>query len=147
MLLLEKVCSLATFWSNQLHLSKLNGELGSETSDLSLNHPNFPFPFCTKIFDEKPEVVECLDTCDGTEDLSAMILLSVMRKLRTISTTATSFMIPSVLSVPRCSNKRLKWLNLWRYRDINTQKFPMCVFCQETFMSIENFVKHIVNHH
>ena len=94
MLLLEKFCSLTTFWSNQLHLSKLNGELGSETSDLSLNHPNFPCPFCTKIFDEKAEVVERLDTCDDTEDLSAMIHLSVMRKLRTISTTATSFMIP-----------------------------------------------------
>ena len=86
-------CSLTTFWSNQLHLRKLNGELGSETSDLSLNHPNFPCPFCTKIFDEKAEVVECLDTCDGTEDLSAMIRLSVMRKLRTILTTAISFMI------------------------------------------------------
>ena len=108
MLLAEKFSSITTFWSNQLHLSKLNGELGSYTSDLSLNHPNFPCPFCTKIFDEKAEVVEHLDTCDGTEDLSAMILLSVMRKLRTISTTATSFMIPSVLSVPRFSNKRLK---------------------------------------
>ena len=32
--------------------------------------------------------------CDGTEDLSAMILLSVMRKLRTISTTAITLMIP-----------------------------------------------------
>ena len=53
-----------------------------ETSDLSSDHPNFPCPFCTKIFDEKAEVVEHLDTCDGTEDLSAMILLSVMRKLK-----------------------------------------------------------------
>ena len=85
MLLLKKFCSLTTFWSNQLHLSKLNGELGSGTSDLSLNHPNFPWPFCTKIFDEKAEV-ERLFTCDGKEDLSAMIRLSVM-------TTATSFMI------------------------------------------------------
>ena len=39
-----------------------NGELGSETSDLLLNHPNF----CTKIFDEKAEVVEHLDTRYGT---------------------------------------------------------------------------------
>ena len=39
-------------------------------------------------------MVERLDTCDGTEDLSAMMRLSVLRKLRTISTTATSFMIP-----------------------------------------------------
>ena len=69
MLLLEKFCSLGIFWSNQLHLSKLNGELGSETSDLSLNHPNFPCSFFTKIFDEKAEVDEHLDTCDGTEDL------------------------------------------------------------------------------
>ena len=62
MLLLEKFISLTAFWSNQLHLSKLNGELGSETSDLSLNHPNFPCPFSTKTFDEKAEVVERLDT-------------------------------------------------------------------------------------
>ena len=94
MLLLEKFCSLTTFWSNQLHLSKLNGELGSDTYDLSLNHPNVPCPFCTKIFDEKAEVVERLDTCVGTENLSAMICLSVMRKLRTILTTAISFIIP-----------------------------------------------------
>ena len=101
MLLLEKFCSLTTFWSNQLHLSKLNGKLGSETSDLSLNHPYFPCPFCTKIFDEKAEVVERLDTCDGTEDLSAIICLSVMRKLRTILTTATSFMIPPCSFCPK----------------------------------------------
>ena len=101
MLLLEKFCSLTTFWSNQLHLSKLNGELGSETSDLSLNHPNFPCPFCTKIFDEKAEVVEHLDTCDGTEDLSAMILLSVMRKLRTILTIAMTLLIPPCSFCPK----------------------------------------------
>ena len=92
MLLLEKFSSLRIFWSNQLHLSKLNGELGSETSDLSLNHPNFPCPFCTKIFDEKAKV-ERLYTFNGKEDLSAMLRLSVVRKLKTISTTATSFMI------------------------------------------------------
>ena len=94
MLLLEKFCSLTTFWSNQLHLSRLNGELGSDTSDLSLNHFNFPCPFCTKIFDEMAEVIERFYTCDGAEDLSAMIHLSVMRKLRIISTTANRFMIP-----------------------------------------------------
>ena len=101
MLLLEKFCSLTTFWSNQLHLSKLNGEQGSDTSDLSLNHPNFPCPFCIKIFDEKAEVVERLDTCVGTEDLSAMIRLSVMRKLRTILTNAISFMIPPCSFCPK----------------------------------------------
>ena len=88
-----------TFWSNiwssQLHLIKLKGELDSETSELFWNHPNFPCPFCTKIFDEKAELVKHLDTCDGTEDLSAVTLLSVMRKLVTILTTSTStsFMI------------------------------------------------------
>jgi hypothetical protein len=56
-----------------------------------MDHPNFPCPFCTKIFDEKAEVVDHLDTCDGTEDFSAVILLSVVRKLRTILTTATSY--------------------------------------------------------
>ena len=137
-------CSLTTFWSNQLHLRKLNGELGSETSDLSLNHPNFPCPFCTKIFDEKAEVVEHLDTLDGREDLFAMIRLSVMRKLITISTTATSSMIPPCSFCPK---KRLKGMNLWKYRGGNPQEFQMCLFCQETFMSILNFVKHIFNHH
>ena len=101
MLSLDKFCSLTTFCSNQLHLSKLNGVFGSETSDLFLNHPNFPCPFCTKIFDEKTEVVERFDTCDGTEDLSVMIHLSVMRKLRTILTTTTSYMI---LSCSFCPN-------------------------------------------
>ena len=80
MLLVEKVCLLPTYWSNQ-HLRKLNGVLGLETSVLSSNHSNFPYPFCTKITDKKAEVVEYLDTCDGTEDLSALILLSAMRKL------------------------------------------------------------------
>ena len=94
MLVLDKFCLLTIIWSNQLHLSKLNGGLGLETFDLSLNHPDFPCPFCTKILYEKSEVVEHLHTCDCTEDLSAMILLSVMRKLGTITTTATSFMIP-----------------------------------------------------
>ena len=101
MLLLEKFCTLTTFWSNQMHLSKLNEELGSDTSYLSLNHPNFPCPFCTKIFDEKADVVECLDTCVGTEDLSAIIRLSVMRKLRTILPTTISFMIPLCSFCPK----------------------------------------------
>ena len=73
--------------SKQLHLSKLNRVLFAETSDLSSDHPNFPCPFCTKIFDEKAEVVVHLDTCD------AMILLSVMRKMRAISTTDTTLTI------------------------------------------------------
>ena len=147
MVLLDTLCSLTTFCSNQLHLSKLNAKLSSETSDLFLNHSNFPCPFCTKNFDEKAEVFERLYTCDGTEDLSAMIRWSVMRKLITKSTTATSSWFPPFLSVPRFSKKRLKWLNLWRNRGTNTQEFPMCLFCQETFMSIEKFVKNIINHH
>ena len=80
-------------WSNELHLSKLNRELFLETSDSSLDHPNFPCPFCNKIFDQKADVDEHLDTCDGTEDLSVMILLAVIRKLRTILTIATTLMI------------------------------------------------------
>ena len=59
-----------------------------------MDHPNFPCPFFNKIFVENAEVVEYLDTCDGTEDLSAMILLALIRKLRTILTTATTLMIP-----------------------------------------------------
>ena len=81
-----------TFCSNQLHLSKLNGVLGSETSDLSSDHLIFSCPFCTKMCDEKAEVVIHVDTFDGKEDPSAMILLSVMRKLKTITTTTTSLM-------------------------------------------------------
>ena len=71
----------------------VNRVLFFETSDLSSDHPNFPCFFCTKIFDGKNEMVKHLYTCDGTEDLSAMILLSVMRKLRTISTSAITLMI------------------------------------------------------
>ena len=147
MLLLEKFCSLTTFWSNQLHLSKLNGELGSETSDLFLNHPNFPCPFCTKIFDEKAEVVERLDTCDGTEDLSVMICLSVMRKLRTIWTSPTSLMILTCSFCPKIFKEKAEVIKRMEVKRYKAQEFPMCLFCEETFMSIANFVKHIVNHH
>ena len=121
MLLLEKFCSLTTFWSNQLHLRKLNEVLGSETSDSSSDHPNFPCPFCNKIFDEKAEVVEHLDTCDGTEDLSAMILLSVMRKLRTILTTATTLMIPSCSFGPKIFKEKaevIEPMEVQRYKHI-----------------------------
>ena len=126
MLLLEKFCSLTTFWSNQLHLSKLNGELGSYTSDLSLNYLNFPCPFCTKIFDEKAEVVEHLDTCVGKKDFSAMICLSVMRKLRTISTTATSIMIPPCSFCPKICKEKAEVIK--QYRGTNTQKIPFFFF-------------------
>ena len=64
--------------------------------------------------DGKDQVVEHLYNCDGTEDFSAMILLSVMRKLEIIWTTTTTLMIPPVLSVPRFSKERLELLNLWR---------------------------------
>ena len=46
-------------------------------------------------------MVKRLDTCVGTEDLSAMIGLSVMRKLRTILTNAISFMIPPCAFCPK----------------------------------------------
>ena len=130
-------------WSNQWHPSKLNRVLFSETSDSSLDHPNFPCPFCTKIFDEKAEVVEHLDTCDGTEDLSAMILLSVMRKLRTISTTATTLMIPPCSFCPKIFKEKaevIEPMEVQRYKHKG-------IFCQETLMSAETFVKHFVNHH
>ena len=123
-------------------MKKLNIIYASLTSDLYSDHPNFICPFCTKIFNKKAEVVKHLDTFDDTEDLSAIILLSGMRKLKNISTTTTSLMKPPVFfAVSRFSKKRL------RYRGINTKEFPMGLFCQEIFMSIENFVKHIVNHH
>ena len=85
------------------------------------DHPNFPCPFCTKIFDEKAEVVEHLDTCDGTEDLSAMILLSVMRKLRTISTTATTLMIPPCSFCPKIFKEKaevIEPMEVQRYKHI-----------------------------
>ena len=69
-----------------------------------MNHPYY----CTNIFDEKAEVVEQLDTCDGTEDLFAIIRLSVMRKLKTISTTATSFMITPCSFCPKISKEKAK---------------------------------------
>jgi hypothetical protein len=49
-----------------------------------------------KTIEDYRSEVEHLDTCDGTDDLSAMILLSVMRKF------------PPDLSVPWFSKKRLK---------------------------------------
>ena len=119
MLLVEKLCSIPNCWSNQLYLSKLNGEFGSETSDFFLNHPNFLCPWCTKIFDGKAEVVEHLDTCDGTEDFFAMILLSVMRKLKTISTTATSFIFPPCSFCPNIFKEKaefIKRLKVQRYK-------------------------------
>ena len=119
MLLVEKLFSET--------LRKRNRVLDSETSYPSSDHPNFSFPFCTKIFDEKDEVVEHLDTCNGTEDLSATTLLSVIKKLRTILTTATSLMIPPILSVPRLSKKKPKWLNLWG-TEVQTHRNFQCVF-------------------
>ena len=115
MILVEKFCSLITFCSNQLHIRKLNGVLGSETSDSSLDHPNFPCPFCTKIFDEKTEVFEHLDTCDGT----AMILLSVMRMI--ISTTATTLMIPLCSFCPKIFKEKAEMIEpfgVQRYKHI-----------------------------
>ena len=131
MLLLEKFCSLTTILSNQLHLSKLNGELGPETSDLSLNHPNYPWPFCTKIFDEKAEVVERLDTCDGTEDLSAMICLSVMRKLRTILITATSFMILPCSFCPKIFKEKAEVIEPMEVQRYKHTKISNVSFCQK----------------
>ena len=95
--------------------------LFSETSDSSSDHPNFPCPFCTKIFDEKAEVVEHLDTCDGTEDLSAMVRFSVMRKLRTISTTATTLMIPPCSFCPKIFKEKaevIEPMEVQRYKHI-----------------------------
>ena len=88
-----------------------------------MDHPNFPCPFCTKIFDEKAEVVEHLDTCDGTEDLSAMIRLSVMRKLRTILTNAISFMIPPCSFYPKIFKEKaevIEPMEVQRYKHIGT---------------------------
>ena len=96
----------------------MNGELGLESSALSLNHPNFPCPFCSKIFDEKAELVEHLDTCDGTEDLSSMILLLVMRKLRTISTTAFTLMIPPCPKIFKEKSEVIEPMEVQRYKHI-----------------------------
>ena len=120
-LLVEKFCSLTTFWSNHLHLRKLNVVLGSDTSDLSVDHPYFSCPFCTKIFDENSEMVEHLYTCDGTEDLSAMILLSVIRKLRIISTSATSLIIPPCSFCPKIVKEKaevIETMEVQRYKHI-----------------------------
>ena len=54
--------------------------LFSETFDSSSDHPNFPCPFCTKIFDENDEVVEhlgilpfCHDTFVSDEEDEELI--------------------------------------------------------------------------
>ena len=95
-----------------------------ETSDSSSEHPNFSYLLCTKIFDDKAELFEHLDTCDGTKDFSAMILLSAIKKLRTILTTATSLMIPSVFFLSQYSKKRLKWFNLrYNYIEMSNVSF------------------------
>ena len=66
-------------------------------------------------------MVEHLDTCDGTEDLSAMILLSVMWKLRTILTTATTLMIPSCSFGPKIFKEKaevIEPMEVQRYKHI-----------------------------
>ena len=66
-------------------------------------------------------MVEHLDTCDGTEDISAMILLSVRRKLRTISTTATTLMIPSCSFGPKIFKEKaevIEPMEVQRYKHI-----------------------------
>ena len=91
---------------------------------------------------KKAEVDEHLDTCDGIKDLSAMILLSVMRKSRTISTTTTTLMIPPCSFCPEIVKKKaevIEHMEVKRYNKKNKKK--------ETFMSIKNFMKHMVNHH
>ena len=148
MVLLEKFCSLTTFLSNQLNLRKLNGVFGLETSDSSLDPPNLPCPFCTKFFDDKAEVVEHLYTCDGTEDLYAVILLSVMRKLRTILTTPTSLMIPPCSFCHKIFKENfevIEPMEVQRYKHtgisnlsfLSRNLYEYCEFCK----------KHIVNHH
>ena len=51
--------NFTTFWGPRQSVSSLKTEwsVTLETSDSSLDHRNFPCPFCTKIFDEKAEVV------------------------------------------------------------------------------------------
>ena len=65
------------------------------------------------MFEEKAEVVKHLDTCDSTEDLSAMILLSVIKKLIIIFTTSQDF-------------QSKDWSD-WTYKGIKTEEFPMCL--------------------
>ena len=69
-----------------------------------------------KIFDEKAEVVGHLDTCDGTADIS-VILLSVMRKLKTILTTTTRIMIPPCSLCPKIFKNKVEVPYAW-YMDI-----------------------------
>ena len=99
----------------------------SETSDSSLYHPNFPCPFCTKIFDEKAEVVEHLDTCDGTEDLSAMILFQWWGSWEPYRQPPLSLWCPPVLSVLRFKKKGCCD---WTYggTEIETDSNVQCVF-------------------
>ena len=124
MLLVEKFCSFTTLvQSVAISCSKLNRVLFLETSDSSLDHPNFTCPFFNKIFDEKAEVVEHLDTCDGTEGLSAMILLALIRKLRTILTTATTLMIPPCSFCPKIFKEKaeeIEPMEVHRYKHIGS---------------------------
>ena len=66
-------------------------------------------------------MVEHLDTCDGIEDLSAMLILSVMRKFRTILTTATTLMIPPCTFCPKIFKEKavvIESMEVQRYKHI-----------------------------
>ena len=89
-------------------------------------------------------MVEHLDTCDGTEDLFAMICLSVMRRLRTILTTATSLIILPGSFCPKIFKENaevIEPMEVQRYKHIEIS--IVFFVCQDTFMNIENFVKRI----
>ena len=108
--------------------------------------PTSPVPF-----DKKAEVVEHLVTCDGTEDLSAMILLSVMRKLRTISTTTTNLMIPPCSFWPKIVKEKaevIEHMEVQRYNKKKKKRNTWSITTSgdtETFLcSFLCFVMHLV---
>ena len=130
MLLVENFSSLTKFWSDQLHLRKLNGVLAWRLLTCPWIFPTSPAPSAPRSLNEKAEVVEHLDTCDGTKDHTAMILLSVMSKLRIISTTATSLMITPCSFCPKIFKEKaevIEPMEVHRYKHISNLSFQ-CVF-------------------
>ena len=84
-------------------------------------------------------MVERLDTFVGAEDLSAMIRLSVMRKLRTILTNAISFMIPPCSFCPKIFKEKAEVIEPMEVQRVKHTENSNVSF--QSMLSISRFVR------